>query len=214
MSEDLQQGTPEWRQARCGSLGASSLHEAVAKTRTGWGASRANLMTRLLIERITGAPQDGYINAAMQHGIDTEPEARAAYQFERGVLVRQVGLVKHPSIAGSHASPDGMIGEHGVLEIKCTQPTAHLDRLLGEPIPDKYVVQAQWQLACTGRRWVDFTYYSPAFPENMRLHIERIERNDRRIADLEGLVKEFLYELHLKHVELTGRYGAPVKEAA
>lgn len=212
--EELRQGTPEWHAARCGSLGASSVHEALAKTKTGWGASRANVMSRLIVERLTGIPQDTYTNAAMQHGVDTEPEARAAYQFEAGVLVKQVGLIKHPGIGGTHASPDGLIGGDGLLEIKCPSTTTHLDCLLGEAIPSKYLTQMQWQLCCTGRAWCDYVSFDPRVPENMRLHIQRVKRDDRLIAELETQVREFLLELSKKLAALTARYGAPIKEAA
>jgi putative phage-type endonuclease len=214
MSEELEQGTEAWRQARCGSLGASSVHEALARTKSGWGASRANILARLLIERLTGIPQDAYTNAAMQHGIETEPEARAAYQFEAGMLVKQIGLRKHATIAGTHASPDGLVGDDGLLEIKCPATATHLDRLLGEPIPGKYIIQMQWQLAVTGRAWCDYVSFDPRMPENMRLHIERVTRDDRHIAEIEAQVREFLAELEAKLAALASRYGTPEREAA
>lgn len=214
MTEELIQGSAEWKLARAGSLGGSSLHEAVARTKSGWGASRANLMSRLLVERLTGAPQDTYTNAAMQWGSETEPQARSAYQFEAGVLVKQVGLIKHPTIAGTHSSPDGLIADRGVLEVKCPATTTHLDRLLGDPIPSKYVIQMQWAMACSGRDWCDYVSFDPRVPENMRIHMERVHRDDKHIAELEGQVRQFLDELRIKLVELTARYGAPVREAA
>lgn len=214
MIEELQQGTEAWRLARCGSLGASSVHEALTRTKAGWGASRANVLARLVVERLTGVPQDNYTNAAMQHGVETEPEARAAYQFESGVLVKQVGLVKHPTIAGTHASPDGLIGDDGLLEIKCPNSATHLDRLLGEAVPAKYFTQMQWQLACTGRQWCDYVSFDPRVPENMRLHVERVMRNKAHIAELETQVREFLAELDEKLAALTSRYGAPSRQEA
>ena len=138
---NLAQRSQEWHAARCGSLGASCLHEAVAKTKTGWSASRANRMAAIILERLTGQPQDTYQNAAMQHGIEMEPEARTVYEFHTDTEVQQVGLVLHPSIKGTHASPDGLIGDDGVLEIKCPQAPAHLATLLGEAIPLKYLIQ-------------------------------------------------------------------------
>lgn len=214
MSTHLEQGTDAWRQARCGWLGASALHEALARTKTGWGASRANVMARLVVERITGKPQDTYVNAAMQHGIDTEAEARAAYQFEAGVLVQKTGLHKHPTIFGTCASPDGLIGGDGSLEIKCPQAATHLDTILGAPLPQKYTYQVQWQMACAGRKWVDWCSYCPSFPENMRLHICRVHRDDKLIADLEVQVREFIAELDAKLAALTSRYGAPARQEA
>lgn len=204
----LIQGSDEWRRARCGSLGASSLHEAIAKTKTGWGASRESLMADLIVERLTGEPTGGYVSRDMQHGIDTEPEARSAYEFYRDVEVTELGLVLHPQIRGSHASPDGLVNADGLIEVKCCKPSTHLRALLGEKLPEQYRLQALWQLACMPeRRWVDLAYYSPVFPEEMRLFVRRIERDDKRIGELEALVEEFLAELAEKLVKLCTTVG-------
>ena len=200
------QGTEEWRQARAGSLGASAVHEAIAKTKSGYAASRANRMATMVIERLTGQPQDTYQNAAMLHGIETEPEARIAYEFWTNTSVEQIGLVKHPDIAGTHASPDGLVASEGLLEIKCPQPAQHLATLLGEPIPDKYLVQMLWQMRCCKRAWCDFVSYNPSFPENMRLHIQRVERDDARIKDIESEVVPFLREVDAKVAALRAKY--------
>jgi len=212
MTTDLEQRSPEWFAARCGSLGASCVHEVVARTKTGWSASRANRMAALVLERITGTPQDTYVSREMQEGIEREPEARAAYQFETTTLVKQVGLVPHPKIACTHASPDGLIGEDGLVEIKCPQAAAHLAVLTGEDIPARYFSQMQWQMACTGRTWCDFVSYHPMFPEAMRLMIQRVERNAAQILDLESAVIVFLKEVDAKVAALTERYGE--REAA
>jgi putative phage-type endonuclease len=214
MSEELIQGSPDWHAARCGSLGASSIADALAKPRKPGEGLRANTMARLIAERLTGIPQDTYKSQAMLDGTEREPEARAAYQFERGVLVRRVGLFKHPTINGAHASPDSCVGDDGLLEIKCPIHATHLRTLLGAPEHEEYERQVMWQMACTGRKWVDFVSYHPAFPDNMKLHITRIERNDKLITELEAQVREFLHELQMKLVELTARYGAPQRAAA
>lgn len=203
---DVIQGTDEWRAARCGSLGASSIHEVIAKTKTGWGASRANVMARIIAERLTGIPQDTYQSAAMLHGIETEPEARAAYCFRTDADVREVGLLLHPTIKGTHASPDGLAGDDGLVEIKCPQPAAHLDTLLSARVPDKYITQMQWQMRCCDRSWCDYVSYSPHFPESMRLWIKRVHRDDKMIAELEREVTAFLAELDEKVRALTEAY--------
>jgi len=203
---DLEQGSEAWHAARCGSLGASALHEAVARTKTGWGASRANRMATLVIEQLTGQTLETYQNAAMQHGIDTEPEARIAYEFYANVDVEKVGLVLHPNIGGTHASPDGLVGDAGLLEIKCPQPAQHLSTLLGEPIADKYQIQMLWQMRCCDRPWCDFVSYSPAFPESMKMHVHRFMRDDTRIAELEKDVIDFLNELRLTVHRLRAKY--------
>lgn len=204
---DVEQGSDEWRKARCGSLGASVVHEAVAKTKTGWGASRANRMATLIVERLTGVPQDTYQSAAMLHGIETEPEARAAYEFEYDRDVELVGLVLHPEIDGTHASPDGLVSTNGGLEIKCPQAAAHLDFLLTGTIPDKYVIQMQWSMRCCERDWWDFASYNQVFPPEMRLRVKRVERDDDRIAELDREVRTFLSELDTKMDALLSAYG-------
>ena len=209
---DLIQGSDEWRQARVGSLGASRIADAIARTKTGYGASRANLMAELICERLTGQPAPTFVSAAMQHGTETEPEARNAYSFYSGNTVEQVGLIRHPTIEQSHASPDGLIGEDGMVEIKCPQPAAHLDTLTAQEIPAKYITQMMWQMACSGRQWVDYVSYSPSFPENMRLFIKRLPRDDKRIAELESEIAAFLLEMAVKLSQLNSLYGE--KEAA
>jgi len=199
---ELVQRSPEWFAARLGSLGASEVYEAIARTKTGWGASRANVMARKIVERLTGVPQDTYINAAMQNGIDTEPEARIAYQLSRDVGVVEVGLIRHPSIPNTHASPDGLIGDDGLLEIKCPQSAKHIETLLGQVIDLRYHTQMQWQMACSGRQWCDFVSYDPRMPEHMRLFVQRVDRNDERIEELEEMVRDFLGELDEKLARL------------
>lgn len=203
---ELIQGSDAWKLARCGSLGASRMADAVARTKTGYGASRANLMAELLVERLTGVPTEGYTNAAMQWGTEKEPEARAAYEFKADVDVAEVGIVKHPTIAGTHASPDGFVGEDGMVEIKCPNTATHVETLLGDEIAGKYVTQMQWQMACTGRKWCDFVSFDPRLPESMALFVKRVHRDDKRIAELETEARAFLAELDGKVAELLRRY--------
>lgn len=191
----MEQRSQEWLQARCGSLGASAVHEALAKTRSGWGASRANVRSRLVAEILTGAPQETYVNAAMQWGIDTEAEARAAYSFMMGVDVTEIAIVPHPRLAGTHASPDGLVADDGLVELKCPNTAQHIDVLLTQSIPGKYVTQMNWQMACTGRQWCDFVSYDPRMPEDLALFVKRLERDEAVIADLELQVGEFLLEV-------------------
>lgn len=203
---DCIQGSDAWLAARLGSLGASCLHEIVALTKSGFSASRANRMATMVVERLTGSSQDAYQTPAMLYGTETEPEARAAYAFLQNVDVAQVGLVRHPSIDRSHASPDGLVGNNGLLEIKCPQPAAHLALLLGKPIPDKYIVQMLWQMTCCGRDWCDFASYCPAFPHDMRLFVHRVGRDAERIAELESAVRVFLGEIDETVAKLTSLY--------
>lgn len=198
MTEQLEQGSPEWLQARCGKVTASRVADVVAKTKSGWGASRGNYMAELIAERLTGKPAASFTKAAMQWGTETEPQARAAYEFMQDVDVIQTGLVPHPAIEGSAASPDGLIGDDGLIEIKCPNTATHIDTLLKQKIPAKYDTQMQWQMACTGRAWCDFVSFDPRMPAHLQLFIRRVKRDDARIKELEGAVIEFMDELGAK----------------
>lgn len=202
-----EQGSPEWFAERLGKVTASRLSDVVARTKTGWGAARANYMAQLIAERLTGVPQESYTNSAMQWGIDTEADARAAYEFRTDANVELVGFVPHPSIEMSGASPDGLIGNEGLIEIKCPNTATHLDTLLSLSLPAKYVTQMQWQMACTGRAWCDFVSYDPRMPETMRLYVRRIKRDDKQITEYEDAVTEFLAELDRKVMDLSLHYG-------
>jgi len=204
----MEQRTDDWWSARLGKVTASRIADAVAKTKNGWGASRANYMAELVAERLTGVSANGYTNAAMQWGIDTEPEARVAYEFDRDADVIEVGFIDHPEIAMTGASPDGLVGEEGMVEIKCPNTATHIDTLLGTPVADKYIKQMQWQMRCADRQWCDFVSYDPRMPEDLKLHVKRVERDSDLIAQLEGDIKSFLRELDEKVAALTELQGA------
>lgn len=192
---EIIQGTPEWFAARCGKVTASRVADVVARTKTGWGASRANYAAELAAERLTGAPVGGFKSPAMQWGIETEDEARSAYAWHQNVDVQAVGFVPHRSIADTGASPDGLVGADGLVEIKCPSTATHIETLLGKPIAGEYQVQMQWQMACTGREWCDFVSYDPRMPEEMRLFVRRVPRDNTLIAGLEQDVSAFLFEV-------------------
>jgi putative phage-type endonuclease len=189
------QGSPEWFAARCGRATASRIADLMAKTKSGYSTSRANYMAELVAERLTGQPYEGYVNGDMQRGTELEPEARAAYEFLTGNTVVLAEFVPHPEIALSGASPDGYAGEDGLVEIKCPKTATHIDYLLTKTVPDKYILQMQWQMACTGRKWCDFWSYDPRLPERLQTFIKRIDRDDKRIAEISGEVIKFLAEL-------------------
>ena len=207
----MEQGSAEWFAIRCGRVTASRVADVIAKTKTGWGASRANYMAELVAERLTGVPAQGFTNAAMQHGTATEPAAREAYRAQTFDEVDQVGFVPHPFIEFSGASPDGLVGADGMLEIKCPNTATHIETLLGGAIPAKYETQMLWQMACAGREWCDFVSFDPRLPPEMQLFVKRLERDDKRIAELEEMVSDFLAELDEKVAKLTALYR---KEAA
>jgi len=186
------QGTPEWRAERCGCATASCFDAVMAKIKAGEAATRAKYRVQLVTERLTGNPVDGYQNAAMLRGIELEPEARMAYEAARGVVVEEVGFVKHPTIANCGASPDGLVGEDGVLELKCPDSTTHLAYLEAGTVPSDYLAQMQGQMACTGRAWCDFVSYDPRFPPNLQLFVVRVPRDDAYIKALEAEIRAFL----------------------
>lgn len=200
------QGSPEWFAARAGKVTASRVSDVIAKTKTGWGASRANYAAQLVAERLTGRVEPSFTNAAMQWGTEKEPEAREAYEYMTGVFVDQIGMVDHPVIPMTGASPDGLVGSDGLVEIKAPQTATHIETLLSGKVPAKYVTQMAWQMACTGRAWCDFVSYDPRMPEHMRLFVRRIERDTDMIADLEKEIAIFLEEVATTESRLRSEY--------
>lgn len=197
-----EQGTQEWITERLGRVTASRVADVIAKTKAGWGASRANYMAELICERLTGAQASLYSNTAMQWGTDTEPQAKAAYCFLRDEEVIPVGFVVHPRIADSGASPDGLIGDDGLIECKCPNTNTHIETLLMQSVPEKYVTQMQWQMACTERTWCDYVSFDPRLPPAMQMFVKRVNRDEKRIAELESCVADFLDEMAAKLAKL------------
>jgi putative phage-type endonuclease len=201
------QGTPEWHQARLGKVTASRVADATKRTKTGYSVERGNYMAELLAERLTGVPAEKFVNAAMAWGTEREPEARELYEFQTGHMVEQTGFHDHPSLPMAGASPDGLIGSVGLLEVKCPTTSTHLDTLMGGTAPERYLAQMHWQMACTGREWCDFVSFDPRMPSSMRLFVKRVERDAERIAELEAEVAKFLAELDAKVETLRAAYA-------
>ncbi len=191
----IEQGSPEWHAERCGKVTASKIVDMLAKTKSGWGAGRANYRAQLVVERMTGLVATSYQNEVMRWGIETEPQAAFAYSFYRGVDLERIGFVNHPTIAMSGASPDRLVGDDGLVEIKCPITKTHIETLLGQAIPGDYVLQMQWQMACTGRQWCDFVSFDPRMPEDLALFVKRMERDQKQIDDITAQVIEFLAEV-------------------
>lgn len=191
----MEQGSTEWLQVRLGKVTASRVADIVAKTKSGPSASRANYMAQLIAERLSGVPQESYTNSAMQWGTATEDEARAAYEFETGAHVESIAFVEHPEINHCGASPDGLVNGSGLVEIKCPNTATHIQTVIGKVVPSKYIVQMQWQMACTGRDWCDFVSYDPRLPDRMRLFIRRVDRDEKHISELQDAVRVFIAEM-------------------
>jgi putative phage-type endonuclease len=195
LREHLIQGSDEWKQSRIGKATASRISDIVAKTKSGYSTSRANYMAQLVVERMTQTVAESYSNAAMEWGVENEEFARAAYEAKTGNMVDQVGAIDHPRIALSAASPDGLVGDDGCLEIKCPNTATHIETLLGDEPAKKYYDQMQWQMVCANRSWCDFVSFDPRMPSHLQLFVKRIQRNDLYIAELEKEVVQFLAEV-------------------
>jgi putative phage-type endonuclease len=185
-----------WLASRAGKFTASRMGDLTAKTKTGWGAGRKNYIAQLVAERLTGQSTPSFSSAAMQHGIDTEAEARCAYEFHADVDVVEVGFIDHPELEMAGASPDGLVGDDGMIEIKCPNTATHIDTLQSGKPDKKYFLQMQWQMECAGRKWCDFVSYDNRMPESLRLFITRIERDEEAIKELCEAVTEANIEVN------------------
>lgn len=207
------QGSPEWFAARAGKVTASRVADVIAKTKTGPSASRMNYAAQLVAERLTGTVEQSFTNAAMQWGTDKEPDARNAYSFRYDVDVDLVGFVDHFTIPMAGASPDGLIGDSGLVEIKCPNTATHIATLLDGKVPTKYFTQIQWQLDCCNAAWCDFVSYDPRLPHEMQLFVKRVPVDEEYIKMLRDEVLGFLDEVAATVNELQSLYGKPAEFA-
>lgn len=187
--KDIIQGSPEWDALRIGSIGGSSVADVVAG---GQGKTRKNLLYRMAGEILSGVKYEGYRNAHMDRGIEQETEARELYQLVTGNLVEQVGLVRENEHI--HCSPDGLIGDNSILEIKCVIPSVHIETILADEIPAEYRKQCQWSLSVCQRTRVHFVSYSPLVSVNP-IWIIRRGRDEALIRELREGVGKFLIDL-------------------
>lgn len=194
----MEQGSPEWFAAKCGKVSASHIGELMARTQKGWGAPRRHYLDRLVAERITGRPTAQKSVASLDRRLEMEPEARVAYEFYSDNEVIEVGFIEHPTIPNAGASPDGLIGDDGGLELKCCDTPAHIEMITTGVIDKGYIYQCDFGMACTGRPWWDFGSYDPTMPEELKLWVKRIPRDEARIAEIEAAVIQFLSEVDAK----------------
>jgi putative phage-type endonuclease len=191
----MDQRTDEWINARLGSATASRMNDALAGSET---AARRGYLIQLVTERLTGQQQESYNSAAMQRGTELEPVARMAYESKNG-FVDKTGFHKHPSIEWFGASPDGFVGDDGLVEIKCPNSTTHVDYILEGKVPTKYKRQMLAQLACTGRKWCDFVSFDNRLPEHLQLFVVRFAPKQEEIAKLEEGVIKFLNDVQKEY---------------
>lgn len=203
----MEQHTPEWFAARLGKVTASKVSDVMAKGKgNAPSATRATYMGALAAERLSGNAVEGFKSAAMDHGTEYEPQARIAYEFMRDAEVVEVGSVDHPTIAMFSASPDGLVGGDGLIEVKCPNSATHIRTLMGGGIDRKYLLQMQTQMACTERQYCDFVSFDPWMPAEMQLHVERVPRDPALIVEIETEVQAFLSELDKMVAELRARF--------
>lgn len=205
------QGSAAWFASKLGQVGASQIVNVMAK---GKGASRANLMATLLLERLTGVHIETFSSPAMKWGNEMEPKAREYYGFMTNTSPTLAKYVPHPTIPMTGASPDSYVGDDGLMEIKCPLAATHLETLLGAKIDRAYVLQTAWQMACTGRAWVDFVSYSPLFPAHLQFHCRRVMRDSVLILEISREVIAFNAELDAKITELKAKFPFPEQQAA
>ena len=204
----MDQRSEDWFNARLGKVTASKVKDVMSKLKSGEpSASRTNYMMQLLCERLTGRREEGFTSAAMQRGNDLEPVARSAYEVDQGVMVIEASLVLHPVIDGFGASPDGLVGERGLMEIKCPNTATHIATLRSGKHDTDYDWQMLAQMACTGREWVDFVSFDDRLPDELQYFCARFHRDDKRIEAMEAEVTKFLGELAELEADMRRRMG-------
>lgn len=200
------QGSEEWKEARRGKVTASPMIKII-KGRSGYKASRKDYMAEKICEILTGEIAEHYISPEMQWGTEHEPTARTSYEIKTGNLVEEVGFIIHPEIESLGASPDGLVGVDGMVEIKCPKTATHIETIMTGKIKPDYIYQMQTGLIVTGRKWCDFVSYDPRLPSPQDLYVQRVERDEAVIKEILFEVKSFLEELDLKLKAVQGYEG-------
>lgn len=205
----VEQGTPEWHALRCGKITASRIVDVMAQGRSGQpSATRARYMGELIAERLTGVVQQGYKSAEMERGNEVEDLAVSTYALLYDCDPVKVAFVDHPLLANAGASPDRLIGDEGLAEFKCPATHTHIATLLGATIERRYILQMQWQMACTGRKWCDFVSFDPRLPAHMQLSVQRQTFDAALVSEISVAVAEFENEIRATIAKLSERYEA------
>lgn len=205
----MEQRSPEWFAARCGKVTASRLYDVMARTKSGYAASRQNYMAELICQRLTGKPEEGFTNAAMMRGTELEPVAREMYALnEFDAVISEVGLIDHPTITGFAASPDGIVNDDGLIEIKCPNTWTHLQTLKTGVPKYQYLLQMHAQMMCTGRKWCDFVSFDDRLPPELAYFKTRINFDEVLAEEIEQEVVKFLTELEAEIQNITHQESA------
>ena len=200
----IEQRSEAWFSQRLGLCTASKFRAVISKLKSGKPAqARIDYAIELVTERLSGQPCPHFTTAAMQRGVDLEPAARIEYEFKKSIEVLETGFVRHPSLM-TGASPDGLVGDDGLIEIKCPSSTAQVQTWING-MPEDHVSQVQGQLWITGRAWCDFVSFDDRLPKNLQLYVQRVERDDIFIANLDLEVRGFLDEVADLESQLRGK---------
>lgn len=201
---DMPQRSPEWLQMRCGKLTASDAKDMLSTIKTGESAARRDLRAKLVAERLTGRPQgDDYTSDAMQHGIDTEGDARRCYEAVRGILVEDVGFLCHDDLAAG-CSPDGL-ADDGLLELKAPKTATHISYLRDpQALVAAYKAQLTHALWIAEAPWIDVASFDNRLPVRLQFVVVRVERSQVDLGAHEAAVRKFLAEVDLDVAALQG----------
>jgi len=191
----MEQGTDEWLESRRGKVTASRVKDVMATIKSGESAARRNYRMELLCQRLTGQDEQGFVSAPMLRGIELEPIARGTYEGETGNEVTQVAFIDHPKIKMCGASPDGLVGDDGMLEIKCPNTSTHIDFLMTEKINPVYEWQMTLQMVCAQRTWCDFASFDDRLPESLQFRHKRYQLDPNKAADMDMEIISFLADL-------------------
>ena len=191
----MEQRTEEWFNSRLGKVTASRVADVMATIKSGKSATRRNYRMQLVCERLTGKKEESFTNSHMERGIELEPIARSLYEMDSDRFVSEVAFVAHPTIEMAGCSPDGLVGEDGLIEIKCPTVANHIETLTTNSAPSKYIPQMQFQMACTGRLWCDYVSFNIELPDHLQLFITRVLRDDKYITNMEKEINLFLNEV-------------------
>lgn len=194
---DMEQGSQEWFQVRCGIVTASRCADVCAMKKDGdERAERRDYRAEIISEILTGRPYPQFVTREMQWGIDQEPNARLEYELRQGILVDTVGFVQHGEIDRFGCSPDGFVGDDGMVQFKCPTTATHLGWILGGVVPLEHMPQLLGELSCNPeRQWIDFASFDPRMPEHLQLFVRRYYRDNKLIHALERNVRHFNAEV-------------------
>lgn len=201
---NVEQNTEEWFQVRSGIPTASCFDKILSPTGK-LSTQATNYMNMLLAENITNKALNTWEGSQWtERGAELEPDAKQFYEFTNNVELESVGFITNYNVG---CSPDSLVGDDGLLEIKCPAPHTHIEYLLNQKVPTKYIPQIQGQLYVTNRKWCDWMSYHPELPSL----IIRVERDESYITKLSAELNKFLKNLERKK-QLIVKLGHSIKE--